>query len=89
MATAKRVANKECRQRVAERLPFKGNNLEGVDLIHCYVVFSYKWYPLFIYCKKEGLWYENKEKYSVSTSRQKSQSHPRVPMTSLELKELK
>ena len=39
-----------------------------------YVVSSYNWYPIFVY--KDGQWFENKDKYSVSTSKQTSQLRP-------------
>jgi hypothetical protein len=39
-----------------------------------YVVFSYDWYPIFVY--KDGQWYENQNRYSVSTAKQMSQLRP-------------
>lgn len=75
-----RVANVKCRPYVTERDPFKGSNLYGIyslmDADHeVYTVFSYgDHYPMFIYT--EGMWFENEDKYSPSTSKQKSQARP-------------
>lgn len=75
-----RVANAKCRQYVADREPFKGSNLYGVyslvDTDHeVYTVFSYgDHFPMFIYT--EGMWFENEDKFSKSTSRHYSQAKP-------------
>lgn len=77
---SKRVANKDARSRVQERKEFEGSNTFGVwkpdvDGVSRYVVYSYglHW-PLFIY--EKGRWYENEDRYSVSTSKHRSQLHP-------------
>ncbi len=83
-----KVANSKCRQHVQSRTDFKGSNLYGQwrnNIIDPetpdnsrYIVFSYgEHYPLFIYAN--GCWFENEDKYSVSTSKHRSQSHPHVP----------
>ena len=75
-----RVANSKCRQYVTDREPFRGSNLYGyfslVDADHeVYTVYSYgDHYPMFIYT--EGMWFENEDKYSRSTSRHHSQAKP-------------
>jgi hypothetical protein len=41
-----------------------------------YVVYSYgPHWPLFVW--HDGVWYENKDRYSVTTSKHRSQAHPR------------
>lgn len=56
-----------------------------ITLSHVYVVYSYGFHwPLFIYEPGEeqsddGAWYENAERYSVTTSKHHSQLHPLPP----------
>jgi hypothetical protein len=82
-----KIANKNAREYVLQRKPFEGNNLyavtrqslspdpENFNTVQHYVVYSYgEHYPLFIYIG--GHWFENEDKYSVSTSKHRSQSHP-------------
>ena len=83
MDKGKYVPNKDSRQYVMDRKPFNGSNLwgswcpstiaESTDT-H-YVVFSHgHHYPMFIYA--DGVWYENEDKSSRSTERQRSQCRP-------------
>ena len=84
-----RVANRDARRYVQERKPFTGSNTEGVwrrdSNTHArrYVVTSYgNHFPLFIW--EDGVWYENVDKYSPTTTKHKSQLHPHcetMPMT--------
>ena len=70
-------------------LPFKANNLEGKTLSNGdYAVLSYGWYPLWYYSKSEGKWYGNSTKYSVSTTKQMSQSRPTYDATMVSRNEL-
>jgi len=69
-----RTANNTARDLVLNRVPFKGNNTDAKYENGSYVVSSYNWYPIFVY--KDGQWFENKDKYSVSTSKQTSQLRP-------------
>ena len=69
-----RTANNTARDLVQSRVPFKGNNTDGKYENGSYVVSSYNWYPIFVY--KDGQWFENKDKYSVSTSKQTTQLRP-------------
>jgi hypothetical protein len=76
-----RTANSKSRLYTSTQLPFKGSNLRGFwkkdnKGEEYYVVQSYNWYPMFIY--KYGNWHINinAPKYSVSTSKQYSQSLP-------------
>lgn len=71
-----KVANRRCKDQVNNLEEFKGSNLSGVNHGSLYVVYSYGWYPLFVYNRVQDLWLENSEKYSVSTSRQQSQARP-------------
>jgi hypothetical protein len=87
-----RVANKDARKYVQERKPFSGSNTEGVwrtswkdENTHTrrYVVTSYgNHFPLFIW--DDGVWYENVDRFSPTTSKHKTQLHPQcetMPMT--------
>jgi hypothetical protein len=81
-----RVANTKCRNHVVARLPFQGSNLyaEWVQPLTAlrnetdkqqYVVFSYgAHFPAYIYT--EGVWFENEDKYSPTTSKHMSQARP-------------
>jgi hypothetical protein len=75
-----RVANSKCKPYVEKCEPFVGSNLYGiyslVDADHeVYTVFSYdRHYPMFIHT--EGMWFENEDSYSRSTSKHKSQARP-------------
>jgi len=96
-----RIANINAREYVQRNEPFKGSNMFG-EYDHVeewegamgkqtpYVVYSYGYhFPMFIYLGNS--WYENSDKYSVSTSRQQSQAHPHmdtIKMTTKEMKEL-
>lgn len=90
MKTA-RTTNKQASQYVNELRAFKANNLEGRDQAMAfqafgmkprfYVVYSYGWYPIFVFDRVSRHWYENSDKYSSSTSRHVSQSRPQVNIT--------
>lgn len=81
-----KIANRDAHKFVAQRHPFQGNNLyaqfrtqnnkdgtNGPDM--WYVVYSYgEHWPLFVYA--DGLWFENKDKYGMTTSKHRSQAHP-------------
>ena len=78
-----RVTNVVARLMVRQRERFHGNNLYGewrgksatADSGDRYVVTSYgDHWPLFIW--EDGTWYENVDKYSVTTSKHRSQAHP-------------
>ena len=79
-----RISNQEAREYTENMIPFKANNLEGKLLDNGdYVVLSYGYYPIWWYCKSEGKWYGNSTKYSVTTSKQMSQSRPTYDATML------
>lgn len=69
-----RTANIRARDLVINRIPFKGNNTHAEYKNGAYVVFSYGWYPVFVY--KDGQWFENEDGYSMSTKKQMSQMRP-------------
>ena len=89
---AVKTSNINARRFVQDRQPFTGNNLFAlslparpeINLPERYVVYSYgAHWPLFI-CES-GVWYENNDRYSPTTSKHRTQSHPHqptVPMTS-------
>ena len=85
-----KVSNKESSQYARNKEPFNGSNLSGKIMPNkAYVVLSYGYYPLYVY--KYNKWYENKEKYSVSTTKQQGQSRPTgstIKKTTKQLKKL-
>lgn len=87
---AVKTSNQQSSQYTRNREPFNGSNLSGKIMPNkAYVVLSYGYYPLYVY--KYHKWYENKEKYSVSTSKQQGQSRPTgstIKKTTKQLKKL-
>ena len=74
---AERISNRDAREYSENMIPFIANNLEGKTLSNGdYVVLSYGYYPIWYYCKADNQWYGNSTKYSVTTSKQMSQSRP-------------
>lgn len=72
-----KVANAQCRDLVSRRLPFKGSNLWGEWEGDTYVVYSYgKHFPLWVYDSAIHQWFGNADRYSVTTSKHRSQSQP-------------
>jgi hypothetical protein len=72
-----RTSNSKCRAYVEQQVIFKSNNIFSENRLGYYVVYSYgHHFPMFIYDKKTGQWYENSDKYSVSTSKQQGQARP-------------
>lgn len=72
----KRISNKNARKSVQIRTEFKGNNTYGMwHSDNKYVVYSYgSHFPLFVWY--HGVWYENSDKYSTTTSKHRTQLHP-------------
>mgnify|MGYP000651632408 CR=1 FL=1 len=84
-----KIANRNARKFVQERKPFKANNLFGAQDGNLYVVYSYgHHWPLFV-CSDCGFWYENISKYSVTTSKHKSQSNPLMNTIPMHVEALK
>lgn len=79
--TAPKIANADARRYVQNRQAFKGSNIfahwhtaSDPDKDR-YVVYSYgEHWPLFVWV--DGQWYRNSGKYSVTTSKHSSQTHP-------------
>ena len=74
-----KIANNKASQAVADKVEFNGSNTFGRwyngNETTIYVVFSYGYhFPMFAWIK--GVWYENTDKYSVSTSKQQTQLRP-------------
>lgn len=84
-----KTTNAKSRVFVQDKQTFKANNLKGVNLPSIYVVYSYDWYPLFAFSFITRKWYENKDRYSVSTSKQRSQCHPHTETILISHEELK
>jgi hypothetical protein len=77
------------RELVQNKIPFKGSNTHANYVNNAYVVYSYNWYPIYVF--KDGQWFENEDRYSVSTAKQMSQLRPynqgeiiKIPKTNLE-----
>lgn len=87
-----KIANRDARRFVQRLHPFEGNNLYGNNWCSNpssgdpgdsgYVVYSYRpdW-PLFVCIHLDGRdrWFENRERYSVTTSKHRTQAHPLPP----------
>ncbi len=83
-----RTSNQKCRSLVQSRTEFKGHQLYGEYVGDAYVVFSYgPHWPLFAYIN--GQWYENNERYSASTSKQRGQAHPHTAMVEVDCETLR
>ena len=71
-----RTANKDGYSYTENRYEFKGSNTFAENNEGTYAVYSYGYhFPLYVF--KDGSWYENNDKYSVSTSKHKTQLRPR------------
>lgn len=69
-----RTSNKYAKDYVRQRKEFKGSNLFAKHVNNFYVVYSYgEHFPIYAYDKQKQVWYKNRDKYSVSTSRHQSQ----------------
>ena len=80
-----KVAGWEARPYVQARTPFTNHNKQlfgRYETPLLYVVYSYgEHWPLFAW---DGFdWYENEEKYSLTTSKHRSQTHPLTPTIKL------
>lgn len=76
---AKSISNPQSGEYTRVKAPFKGSNLKGTwekdrDGEEMYVVYSYGWYPIYIY--KKGIWYSIIDRYSSSTSKHIGYSDP-------------
>lgn len=77
-----KTSNGKCRTHVQNREVFKANNIfaersQSLNGEATYTVYSYGYhFPLFVYHEPTGTWFENSNRYSVSTSKHRSQAHP-------------
>lgn len=86
MTAIKRVANADARDYVQRCIEFKGSNTfaqeSHTDHSTLYVVYSYgEHFPMFIAeTGDDGVtrWYNNQDRFSVSTSKHRTQLHPHV-----------
>ena len=93
--TSIRTSNKNCRQYVDVRAPFKGNNLEGRwrvtttvkrEQVNLYVVSSFEMHHcLYVYDAAVDKWFETDDpKYGGDIRRHKEQARPTdVPITTV------
>ena len=86
-----KTSNKNCQPLVEHRVEFKGNNIFSKWVNdNTYVVYSYGLhFPMFVFLAKEGTFYENSDKYSVSTSKQQTQARPCSSLYSIEKRNTK
>lgn len=84
-----KIANSKSRDFVQSLRPFKGNNLFANTLGNgVYVVWSYgNHWPLF--ANVGGQWYENADRYSLTTSKHHGQAHPHTETIKVPCAELK
>lgn len=73
----KKSPNYKMQEFIKSKLPFKGNNIEGLwekdyNGNSQYVVTSYNWYPILIF--KDGAWYKVMDSYSRTTGKQLNQT---------------
>lgn len=72
-----RINNSQASRYVKAKALFRGSNLFSERRGGNYVVYSYgPHWPLFVYNAESGIWYENMDKRSGTTSRHRSQAHP-------------
>ena len=79
----KKISNKNCAEFVENKVPFQANNIFTNDYNEkMYIVYSYGYhFPMYVCDIANGnIWYENSDKYSVSTSKQQTQARPSYNM---------
>jgi hypothetical protein len=86
MAKAKKVSGWKARPLVQAKEDFTNHNgqLYGEWKGILYVVYSYgPHWPLFVYDAKYDVWFENEDKYSPTTTKHRTQTHPLTDTTKL------
>ena len=70
-----KTSNQNCSELGANLIEFKANNIfsDYIKYDKLYVIYSYG-YHFPMYVKYKNTWYENSDKYSVSTSKQQTQT---------------
>ncbi len=85
-----KTTNSNARHFVQQRQEFTGSNTFGRWNNGNYVVYSYGLhFPMFVWCAFDSKWYQNSDKYSVTTSKHKFQLHPLGECESLNTIQLK
>lgn len=85
--TKKKTSNAKARQLVQKRESFVGSNTYGEWVGNTYVVYSYgPHWPMFIWVNSQ--WYQNEERYSVTTSKHSSQVHPHMVTLKVSLQKM-
>lgn len=87
-----KIANREAHHYSSLTVEFQGHNLIGTWINpDWYVVYSYgNHWPVWAFDRVKDIWYENVSKYSVTTSKHKTQSNPGVMRyTQVDVNELK
>tara|TARA_R100001594_G_C3919884_1_gene235452 strand:+ start:266 stop:562 length:297 start_codon:yes stop_codon:yes gene_type:complete len=70
-----KIANKNASEYTTDKLEFAGNNTFARWENGAYVVYSYgDHFPMYVY--RNNQWYENSDKYSITTSKQQTQCRP-------------
>ena len=72
-----KTSNIACSELVDKKVVFKANNIfsEHIEEDKLYIVYSYGYhFPMYI--KYKNTWYENSDKYSVTTSKHTNQARP-------------
>ena len=85
-----KTSNMRCSELVNKKIAFKANNIfsEHIKEDKLYIVYSYGLhFPMFI--KWKNTWFENSDKYSVSTSKQQSQARPNAKTKKINTKKMK
>ena len=85
-----KIANRDARKYVQSCKEFDGSNLFAVHraVDDMYIVYSYGYHwPLFIHV--HDLWYENANKYGVTTSKHHTQCHPHCDTVKLSVDQMK
>ena len=85
-----RTSNIKCSEYVNNKIEFKSNNIfsEHIKKDKLYIVYSYgHHFPMYI--KYKNTWYENSDKFSVSTSKQQNQARPNAKTKLLSTNKMK
>jgi hypothetical protein len=86
--TKARVSNRETRDYVKNLKEFKANNLWSEWVRDEDTDTNDRHWPLFIYEVKTDMWFENASKYSMTTAKHKTQSHPYTDTTKLHVDDM-
>tara|TARA_R100001443_G_scaffold102276_1_gene110408 strand:- start:680 stop:985 length:306 start_codon:yes stop_codon:yes gene_type:complete len=86
----KKTTNIECSEFVNKKIEFKASNIfsEHIKKDKLYIVYSYG-YHFPMYVKYKNTWYENSDKYSITTSKQQNQARPNAKTKLMNTKQLK